>query len=254
LTEEGRSRNHPNACIRPPGWRRQTEVPGTLRLLRELLKRDYAVGYLLLSWLLKASWTIIPAVAMLLGIPNPRDKGGPADSARGRRHHALCGANDGTGVSVQQAAGSNPALQLCMRSSPRPHAAGSPQCCHCRSPAARDQLPALLLWLASADGEEQDSPGDSLRHAEALASALTPAQLEELSSSLRAPTAALAVFTQFLRAQQALEGAPATLGQVGRACCVAMAACTLGAGPHLSQQACRAPAAAACRAFYAQAS
>jgi hypothetical protein len=91
-----------------------------------------------------------------------------------------------------------------------------PSASHLAFLSVRDQLPALLLWLASADGDK-DGPGNSMLRARALASALTPQQLEELSRSLRAPTAALAVFTQFLRAQQALEGTPATLGQVGEA-------------------------------------
>lgn len=57
------------------GNRAQREAQVALRLLRELLKRDYAVGYLFLSWLLRTSWTLAPAVAVLLGLPNPTDKG-----------------------------------------------------------------------------------------------------------------------------------------------------------------------------------
>jgi len=57
-------------------FKAQREAQAALRLLRELLKRDYAVGYLFLSWLLRTSWTLVPAVAALLGMPNPTEKGG----------------------------------------------------------------------------------------------------------------------------------------------------------------------------------
>lgn len=75
-------------------------------------------------------------------------------------------------------------------------------------------MPALLAWLSAA-GLDDNGTGENVRRAEALAAALTPAQMEELGRSLEAPTAALAVFAQFVRAQQALEGAPATVKQVG---------------------------------------
>jgi hypothetical protein len=77
--------------------------------------------------------------------------------------------------------------------------------------AARRQLPALLAWLAAAGVEDS---AENLRRAEALAASLTPEQLEELGRSLAEPTSALAVFAQFARAQQALDGAPATVEQV----------------------------------------
>ncbi|WIA41197.1 hypothetical protein OEZ86_004812 [Tetradesmus obliquus] len=43
----------------------------SLRLLRELLRRDYAIGYLLLGWMLQTTWSVAPAIAMLLGLPQP---------------------------------------------------------------------------------------------------------------------------------------------------------------------------------------
>lgn len=42
-----------------------------LRFLRELLRKDYALGYLLLGWLLRCTWTLAPALAGLLGLPRP---------------------------------------------------------------------------------------------------------------------------------------------------------------------------------------
>lgn len=42
-----------------------------LRLMRELLKHDYAVGYVMLSWLLRCTWTITPAIALMLKLPQP---------------------------------------------------------------------------------------------------------------------------------------------------------------------------------------
>lgn len=53
----------------------QREAQQALQLLRELLQRDYAVGYLFLSWLLRTSWALLPAVAALLGLPNPTGHG-----------------------------------------------------------------------------------------------------------------------------------------------------------------------------------
>jgi hypothetical protein len=43
----------------------------SLHLLRELLRRDYAIGYLLLGWMLRTTWSVAPAIAMLLGLPQP---------------------------------------------------------------------------------------------------------------------------------------------------------------------------------------
>lgn len=100
-------------------------------------------------------------------------------------------------------------------------------------PPARRQLPALLLWLAAADGDGSTSGagasatpagaaaqalragggGEKLRWPQELG-ALSEQQLRELGDGLAAPTAALAVFGQWLRAQQALQGAPATMQQV----------------------------------------
>jgi hypothetical protein len=39
--------------------------------LQELLRRDYAVGYVMLSWLLRCTWTITPAITLLLKLPQP---------------------------------------------------------------------------------------------------------------------------------------------------------------------------------------
>jgi hypothetical protein len=77
---------HVSPCARPPAaaGRAQREAQLALRLLRELLKRDYAVGYLFLSWLMRTSWVLMPAVATLLGLPSPTDKG-----ARGSQVGAL---------------------------------------------------------------------------------------------------------------------------------------------------------------------
>lgn len=76
----------------------------------------------------------------------------------------------------------------------------------------RQQLPALLLWLASADGDDQS--GDTTPPAHARGAHLTPEHLAELSCSLTAPTASLAVLAQHLQAQQALQGQPVTAEQV----------------------------------------
>jgi hypothetical protein len=48
------------------------------RLLQALLRRDYAVGYVLLSWLLRSTWVITPAIALLLGMPHPAAATGAA--------------------------------------------------------------------------------------------------------------------------------------------------------------------------------
>lgn len=59
---------------------RDGSVPGrceantALALLRQLLSKDYAVGYLLLSWLLRTSWALAPALARLLGLATTSDK------------------------------------------------------------------------------------------------------------------------------------------------------------------------------------
>lgn len=48
-----------------------SQVEADFRLLQELLRRDYAVGYIMLSWLLRCTWTITPAIALLLKLPQP---------------------------------------------------------------------------------------------------------------------------------------------------------------------------------------
>lgn len=53
-------------------YRRRSEA--SLRLLQEFLRRDYAIGYLMLGWLLRATWVITPSVAQLLGLPQPNDR------------------------------------------------------------------------------------------------------------------------------------------------------------------------------------
>jgi len=42
-----------------------------LRLIQELLRRDYAVGYVMLGWLLRCTWAITPAIGALLKLPQP---------------------------------------------------------------------------------------------------------------------------------------------------------------------------------------
>jgi hypothetical protein len=57
------------ASITREECRRRSQA--SLRLLRELLRRDYAIGYLLLGWMLRTTWSVAPAIAMLLGLPQP---------------------------------------------------------------------------------------------------------------------------------------------------------------------------------------
>lgn len=57
-----------------------TMLQSYLRLVHALLRRDYAVGYVMLSWLLRCTWAVTPAIAMMLGLPHP------ASSARAMRH------------------------------------------------------------------------------------------------------------------------------------------------------------------------
>ncbi len=164
-------------------YKAQREAQAALRLLRELLKRDYAVGYLFLSWLLRTSWTLVPAVASLLGLPNPTD--------RGERRLTMVGCGWLIDYSDRH---------------PIPTIIGT----------VKQQLPALLLWLAAA-GVEGGASGDGMARVGKLAEALSPEQLEELGRNLQEPSPGMAVFAQYLRAQQALEGAPATVEQVGGA-------------------------------------
>jgi len=93
--------------------------------------------------------------------------------------------------------------------------------------AVKRQLPALLLWLAAA-GVESGTSGEAVVRAEELAAALSPEQMEELGRSLQKPSSGLKVFAQYLRAQQALEGAPATVEQVSRSLCCGRRACLNG--------------------------
>jgi hypothetical protein len=81
---------------------------------------------------------------------------------------------------------------------------------------AREQLPALLLWLAAADAENRGAhaEGDVALRAEALANSLPKEHLAALGRSLVAPAESLAAFAEFLRAQQAMEAAPATVEQL----------------------------------------
>jgi hypothetical protein len=57
------------ASITREECRRRSQA--SLRLLRELLRRDYAIGYLLLGWMLRTTWSVAPAIALLLGLPQP---------------------------------------------------------------------------------------------------------------------------------------------------------------------------------------
>jgi hypothetical protein len=50
---------------------RRRKAKATLGLLRELLQKDYAVGYLLLGWIFRCTWALAPAVAVMLGLPQP---------------------------------------------------------------------------------------------------------------------------------------------------------------------------------------
>ena len=50
---------------------RRRKAKATLDTLRQLLQKDYAVGYLMLGWLLRCTWALAPAVAVMLGLPQP---------------------------------------------------------------------------------------------------------------------------------------------------------------------------------------
>jgi hypothetical protein len=39
--------------------------------MQELLRRDYAVGYIMLGWLLRCTWALTPGIALLLKLPEP---------------------------------------------------------------------------------------------------------------------------------------------------------------------------------------
>lgn len=39
--------------------------------MQELLRRDYAVGYIMLGWLLRCTWALTPGIALLLKLPKP---------------------------------------------------------------------------------------------------------------------------------------------------------------------------------------
>lgn len=51
--------------------RRSSQAQSELRLMQALLRRDYAVGYVMLSWLLRCTWVMTPAIGMLLKLPQP---------------------------------------------------------------------------------------------------------------------------------------------------------------------------------------
>lgn len=61
------------ASSRPgsPHGRHSSEVQANFRLMQELLRQDYAVGYIMLGWLLRCTWAITPAIALLLQLPQP---------------------------------------------------------------------------------------------------------------------------------------------------------------------------------------
>lgn len=51
--------------------RHSSQVQADFRIMQELLRRDYAVGYIMLSWLLRCTWAVTPAIALLLKLPEP---------------------------------------------------------------------------------------------------------------------------------------------------------------------------------------
>lgn len=59
------------AASKRSGEERRSRAQASLRLLRELLRHDYAIGYLMLGWLLRTTWAMAPAIALLLGLPQP---------------------------------------------------------------------------------------------------------------------------------------------------------------------------------------
>jgi hypothetical protein len=46
-------------------------VQADFRIMQELLRKDYAVGYIMLSWLLRCTWALTPAIGLLLKLPQP---------------------------------------------------------------------------------------------------------------------------------------------------------------------------------------
>jgi hypothetical protein len=48
-----------------------SQVQADFRIMQELLRRDYAVGYIMLGWLLRCTWAVTPAIALLLKLPQP---------------------------------------------------------------------------------------------------------------------------------------------------------------------------------------
>lgn len=118
----------------------------TLRLVQELLRKDYAVGYLMFGWLLRCTWAVAPAVAAILNLPVP--------DMRSKVH-----------------------------------------------------LPVMIAWLLQQNG-------DSQAKAEAMAWLLGPEEMARIQDVLAGPTAAVASYAAFVRAQQTLSGAPMTVEQV----------------------------------------
>jgi hypothetical protein len=164
-------------CVATPGnsapsspsreeYRRRSQA--SLRLLRELLRRDYAIGYLLLGWMLQTTWSVAPAIAMLLGLPQP----------------------DARTAEAQLPALITWMLTGSSRSNRRTIAVGNTAAAAAAADAEEDEDEKMLLQLLSAG------------------------ELQQLQEQLVGPAAALASLASFMKAHQALSGAPATAKQV----------------------------------------
>jgi hypothetical protein len=117
------------ASITREECRRRSQA--SLRLLRELLRRDYAIGYLLLGWMLRATWSVAPAIALLLGLPQP-----DARTAKAQLPALLTWMLTGSGRSSRPSAGNA--------------AAGT-----AAAEAESDEDEQMLLQLLSADELQQ---------------------------------------------------------------------------------------------------
>lgn len=51
--------------------RYSSQVQADFLFMQELLRQDYAVGYIMLGWLLRCTWAITPAIALMLKLPQP---------------------------------------------------------------------------------------------------------------------------------------------------------------------------------------
>lgn len=73
----------------------------SLLVVREFLRRDYAIGYLLLGWLLRTTWVIAPSVAKLLHLPQP-DTSAARTQLPALAAWMLTGASDGKGLTESE--------------------------------------------------------------------------------------------------------------------------------------------------------